>query len=182
MLTSMDNEGDRLTAAPTRPVSRGLPQALCDPFRVERELLRLSWGRFATARLFSWTPPASGAPYVGGCGWTGERGMGDIHPRPLLQWKGVSIALVALVAAVAVGGCGKPSSGTTAPATVKSAPADPRLFTCLDPAEQTPALLWNGQVGTRIGRDGRGVGPLLMTDEFETAGEEKIISLFNPVG
>ncbi len=66
----------------------------------------------------------------------------------------------------------------------KPAPAPPDAWsvTCTDPADLTPVVLWNGWIGVRIGRDGSGVGlPFFMIDSYETEGEEKILSLPNPL-
>ncbi|MFI5385287.1 MAG: glycosyl hydrolase family 65 protein [Fimbriimonadales bacterium] len=79
-------------------------------------------------------------------------------------------------------GCsGTKSSAPTAPVAHKTAPADPWVLTCLDPNEPNPALLWNGQIGIRIGRDARASGSMLMIDEYEITGEEKIKKVQNPV-
>jgi len=57
----------------------------------------------------------------------------------------------------------------------------------MDATAPEPALLWNGLIGVRIGRDGTGVGvdgkPLgfFAIDEYDTTGEEKIRSLPNPL-
>ena len=61
-------------------------------------------------------------------------------------------------------------------------PLDPWVITALEPTDTTPALLWNGLVGFRFGRDG-GVSeqPYFSIDEYETTGEEKIRSLTSPL-
>lgn len=52
-----------------------------------------------------------------------------------------------------------------------------------DKADPTPALLWNGNVGIRIGRDGRPIDaqgkplPAFSLENYEESGEEKIIPL-----
>jgi len=59
---------------------------------------------------------------------------------------------------------------------------DPWVLTCVDPAVKTPALLWNGQIGVRIGRDGTGIEDgFFALDNYETSGEEKILALPNPL-
>jgi trehalose/maltose hydrolase-like predicted phosphorylase len=86
--------------------------------------------------------------------------------------------MLSLVFAILAVGCGSKPAGNT-PSVHKIAAADPWLLTCLDPAVQTPALLWNGQLGIRIGRDGTGSGPMFSIDEYDTTGEEKIQPLPN---
>jgi len=71
-------------------------------------------------------------------------------------------------------GCGSHSSSpvTSTPAL---APADPWTMTSHDTKAETPALLWNGQIGLRIGADGTGAGSMFLIDAYEAAGEEKIL-------
>jgi trehalose/maltose hydrolase-like predicted phosphorylase len=66
----------------------------------------------------------------------------------------------------------------------KAAPADPWILACNDPRATEPALLWNGLIGIRLGRDGNAApgDTLFMIDQYEKSGEEKIIPLPNPVG
>lgn len=80
-------------------------------------------------------------------------------------------------------GCGSQPVANSHPAPgAAPAPADPWSVTCTDSADTTPALLWNGLIGVRIGRDGTGMGlPFFMIDSYETLGEEKILSLPNPL-
>jgi trehalose/maltose hydrolase-like predicted phosphorylase len=79
--------------------------------------------------------------------------------------------------------------------TSKTYPApkpDPWVLSCLDPTNPTPALLWNGLIGVRVGRDGTGLGPQLVEadrqalpfftiSEYEPRGEENIQPLPNPL-
>lgn len=85
---------------------------------------------------------------------------------------GVTLAIALLIA-----GCG--SHPTPKPAVHRTAPADPWVLNCVDPTVENPALLWNGQVGLRMGRDGTGSGPMFLIDEFDTAADEKIRPLPN---
>lgn len=65
-------------------------------------------------------------------------------------------------------------------------PVDPWVLTCTDPKNPIPALLWNGLIGVRLGRDGAGLDardvplPFFKIDEYEGVGEEKIRLLPNP--
>ena len=74
-----------------------------------------------------------------------------------------------------------------APAEVKGssaaleAPVDPWLLVSLDAKAEEPALLWNGLLGVRLGRDATGSGGFFSIDEYETTGEEKIRTLSNPM-
>ncbi|MBX7133217.1 MAG: hypothetical protein K1X67_11120 [Fimbriimonadaceae bacterium] len=84
---------------------------------------------------------------------------------------------------LALGGC-QPKPETPSPAA--RAPLDPWVTATRDPLVSTPALLWNGLIGVRFGRDGTGLGsfglpqPTFKIDEYETTGEEKIRTLANP--
>ncbi len=91
----------------------------------------------------------------------------------------VAVPLLALV----IVGCGSQPVANSHPAPrATPAPADPWSVTCTDSADPTPALLWNGLIGVLIGRDGTGMGlPFFMIDSYETMGEEKILSLPNPL-
>ncbi|HTQ09862.1 MAG TPA: hypothetical protein VMI31_07310, partial [Fimbriimonadaceae bacterium] len=91
------------------------------------------------------------------------------------QW-----AALGLVCAWIVGGC-TAKLPASIPVAHKAAPADPWTMTCLDPTDPEPALLWNGQIGIRIGRDGTGSGPMFLIDEYDTTGEEKIRELKDPL-
>lgn len=53
------------------------------------------------------------------------------------------------------------------------------MLNCVDATIDNPALLWNGLVGLRIGRDGTGSGPMFMIDEFDPTADEKIRILPN---
>ncbi len=85
----------------------------------------------------------------------------------------VRLALVGVILA----GCS--GSKPVPPVAHKPAPVDPWVLTCVDPTIDTPALLWNGQIGVRIGRDGTGVGPMFSITEYENKGEEKIKPIAN---
>lgn len=54
---------------------------------------------------------------------------------------------------------------------------DPWFLYCNDPNAEEPALLWNGLLGVRIGRDATFVGNRFEIDSYEKTGEEKIIPL-----
>ncbi|WP_144241249.1 glycosyl hydrolase family 65 protein [Fimbriimonas ginsengisoli] len=90
-----------------------------------------------------------------------------------------------LLSLVLIWGCGsKPPETTAGKPPAVQAPLDPWVLTCLDPKAEEPALLWNGLIGLRIGRDGLGVGKepsFFMIDEYEKTGEEKIRGMPNPV-
>lgn len=74
-------------------------------------------------------------------------------------------------------GCGSPP-----PATAPKVVADPWVLSCATPSLSEPAVLWNGQIGLRIGRDGTGYKqPSFAIDEYDSEGEEKIRSLPNPL-
>lgn len=83
-------------------------------------------------------------------------------------------------------GCAGSRQPAPTPTTL-AAQADPWVLTWTDPTDPTPALLWNGLIGVRIGRDGTGVDenndPLgfLAIDEYERKGEEKIVPLPTPL-
>lgn len=85
------------------------------------------------------------------------------------------LTLVALLAA----GCG----GSRTAAGPPKAPVDPWVLACVDKAAKSPALVTNGLIGLRLGRDGSGVGPMFSSDAFQPArdGEEKILALANPL-
>jgi len=105
------------------------------------------------------------------------------HPSPTLPSRGGSgsiVGLAAIIVFAALVGCSSRSSVSPAKVAHKTAPADPWVMTCLDPTEPNPALLWNGRIGIRIGRDGTGSAPMFLIDEYDTAGEEKIRELKNP--
>jgi trehalose/maltose hydrolase-like predicted phosphorylase len=93
-----------------------------------------------------------------------------------------------LLVALPLVGC---SGNDTPPPKVAAPPpkAAPKPWRVVgvDPASATPALLWNGLVGVRIGRSGAGVDengaalPLFLIDSYETSGEERIVPLDNPL-
>jgi trehalose/maltose hydrolase-like predicted phosphorylase len=98
-----------------------------------------------------------------------------------------------LLVLLLVVGCGN-KSATTSPATsgkpVPAPPplkADPWVLATNDPNDPEPALLWNGLIGVRIGRNGTGLGqdgkplPYFAIEAYDTAGEEKIQALPNPL-
>jgi len=64
---------------------------------------------------------------------------------------------------------------------------DPWVIEATDPIATEPALLWNGLIGIRIGRDGTGLDadgkplPFFEINEYDTKGEEKIRTLPNPL-
>lgn len=89
------------------------------------------------------------------------------------------LAAFVLVGTLLVGCSGKPSGNVAAP---RPAPVDPWVLTCNDPRQTEPALLWNGKIGLRIGRDGTGHGlPSFDIDEYDTQGEEKLRTLVSPL-
>ena len=61
------------------------------------------------------------------------------------------------------------------------------ILTTHEAGSGAPALLWNGLIGVRIARNGGGLGPdgkplgFYMIDEYEHAGEEKILPLPDPI-
>jgi trehalose/maltose hydrolase-like predicted phosphorylase len=97
-------------------------------------------------------------------------------------------AVGAVLAAAACLACGRAPIAAPPPNIVAAAPpADPWVLTCTDPNEPDPALLWNGKIGVRIGRDGTGcaakVGtlPFFRIDTYQSVGEEKIHPLIHPL-
>ena len=61
-------------------------------------------------------------------------------------------------------------------------PIDKWVLTTLDSGDPTPALLWNGLIGIRVGRDASGKDqPFFSIDEYDTTGEEKIRTLQSPL-
>lgn len=63
------------------------------------------------------------------------------------------------------------------------APIDPWKLICVDFLAKPPAILWNGLIGIRIGRDGRGTGKQDFFDiqGYGKEGEEKIQAFPNPL-
>lgn len=89
-----------------------------------------------------------------------------------------SLLLALSLALMACGGPERPPS--VAPKVAPNGPADPWVLSTHDLHNKTPALLWNGLIGMRLGRDGTGADsagkplPMFFIDEYETTGEEKI--------
>lgn len=102
--------------------------------------------------------------------------------RSRMGWMGA-------IAAIGLAGCHGGGETAQTPTAMKSkpAPVDPWVLTCVDPNATEPALLWNGLIGVRIGRDGTGIGgdgkplPMFAIDEYEKTGEEKIVPQANPL-
>lgn len=94
-----------------------------------------------------------------------------------------TLAFVLLIPfAIFVAGCNSTKPVTKSVATKATAPVDPWVLTTLDANDPTPALLWNGLVGFRLGRDGGVAGqPYFSIDEYDTTGEEKIRTLTSPL-
>jgi hypothetical protein len=88
-------------------------------------------------------------------------------------------------------GCGNPKAETDKlPKPAETSPSvgsNGWVLTTTEAAGETPALLWNGLIGVRIGRTGGGLDyegkPLgfYMIDEYQKDGEEKILSMPNPI-
>lgn len=80
-----------------------------------------------------------------------------------------------LVSIAVLGACGKPAPPPPAPRTV-----DPWVLDTANASKAAPALLTNGLLGMRLGRDGSGYGvdgkvlPVLTIDGYQRTGEEKI--------
>lgn len=95
-----------------------------------------------------------------------------------MRWLAVGLVLFAA-------GC-QPRPSTTQSPPASKAPLDPWVAATRDPLVGTPALLWNGLIGVRLGRDGSGLGafglplPTFKIDEYDPKGEEKILTLANP--
>jgi trehalose/maltose hydrolase-like predicted phosphorylase len=90
-----------------------------------------------------------------------------------------AVWLILLLAVLA--GCAR-SPQTAAVHPAPEAPLDPWVLTTLDRDAATPALLWNGLMGVRLGRDAAaGEGALFLIDEYETEGEEKLRALDAPM-
>jgi trehalose/maltose hydrolase-like predicted phosphorylase len=86
-----------------------------------------------------------------------------------------SISAIAFLALCVVG-CNGPSKSPE-DRRVQSQKADPWKLICVDGAAKEPAVLWNGLIGLRIGRDGTGDGqPAFSIDGYEVSGEEKILT------
>lgn len=80
----------------------------------------------------------------------------------------------------------EPEPETTRRPYVPSRPLDGWTLLCNDPTAETPALVWNGLLGVRIGRDGLGAGPwdrpggFLSAHHYEATDQERILPLPNP--
>jgi len=74
-----------------------------------------------------------------------------------------------------IAGCSK--SANESQTSVAPLKPDPWVLSCNDPNAEQPALLWNGLLGVRIGRDGAFVGNRFEIDAYESEGEEKIMPL-----
>ncbi len=96
------------------------------------------------------------------------------------------IRLVIAAGALAAAGCSTPAKPAKADRPAPP-PPDPWVLACADPLASAPALLSNGDLGVRLGRDGTGVDakheplPFFVSDEYEASGEEKIRTLPNPL-
>ena len=90
---------------------------------------------------------------------------------------------LALATVLALAGCQKPAP----PVMAKGNPniIDPWVLATEDANAPTPALLWNGQIGFRIARNGSPMLPggtelpAFSQDSFEAGGEERIVPLDN---
>ncbi|MCO5295925.1 MAG: hypothetical protein M9921_03625 [Fimbriimonadaceae bacterium] len=87
-----------------------------------------------------------------------------------------------LLSTIAVlGACGKPAPPPAVTHTV-----DPWVLDVIDATAPTPALLTNGLLGLRLGRDGSGYGPngkrlpTFTIDGYQAAGEEKLEAQAHP--
>lgn len=78
---------------------------------------------------------------------------------------------------------GCPSKSPTTKVQSPTSPPDPWVIVNLDPNEKTPALLWNGLIGLRVGSDllTHPDGALFDIDRYQATGEEKIQPQPNPV-
>ncbi|MFQ3667628.1 MAG: hypothetical protein SNJ61_01880 [Fimbriimonadaceae bacterium] len=104
-----------------------------------------------------------------------------------------SCALLVAVSSIALlTGCraGPEASDVRDRGGVSSAPnaaPDPWVLATEDPRAETPALLWNGLIGIRVGRSGTSIDnagqvlPFFKIDEYEVSGEEKIVPLPGPL-
>ena len=92
-----------------------------------------------------------------------------------------------LVPILILSACGGPKAGAPTASSQTAPKPDSWNLVCLNPNDPTPALLWNGEIGVRIGRNGSGydahgtVLPMFLIDEYEKSGEEKIKPLPSPL-
>lgn len=94
---------------------------------------------------------------------------------------------VLAIAVVVVCGC-KSGENTFTPANLATANEvkNPWFLVCGDPRDPYPALLWNGLVGVRFGRNGGAYGtdskplPMFWCEAYQPDGEEAIVPLPNP--
>lgn len=104
----------------------------------------------------------------------------------------IGAVLVAVLSLAVFGGCRGVGDEADAPGAARGAAApnaapDPWVLATEDPTAQTPALLWNGLIGIRVGRSGTSfdnagqVLPFFKIDEYEVSGEEKIVPLPGPL-
>lgn len=90
---------------------------------------------------------------------------------------------VALFAFALAAGCGVPKEAPTPVYAPPPPVVDAWVLGTRDARAEEPALLWNGLIGVRIGRDGSGIDQgFFAIDEYDTQGEEKIRALPNPLG
>ncbi|HRK21197.1 MAG TPA: hypothetical protein PLX06_05285 [Fimbriimonadaceae bacterium] len=92
--------------------------------------------------------------------------------------------VLVLAMALFLAGCGGSTkrSPEDEEKTAKKFPVSAWEAGTLDSKNPTPALLWNGLIGIRLGRDSNGSGSTFFAiDEYETSGEEKIRALPNPL-
>jgi trehalose/maltose hydrolase-like predicted phosphorylase len=92
-------------------------------------------------------------------------------------------SILVILSAILAAGC---RQSPNPPAPPHAASIDPWVLTCNDPAVSTPALLWNGLIGVRIGRRGVGVNvkgeplPFFRLDGYDKAWPEAIKVQPNP--
>ncbi len=87
---------------------------------------------------------------------------------------------------IAVVGCNSSETSPSSPLPTKNAalkaPLDKWILTCIDSTDSTPALLWNGLIGLRLGRDASSKGQgFFSIDEYDPGTEEKIRTLESPL-
>lgn len=84
---------------------------------------------------------------------------------------------------ICAAGCAGPTDAPKVADRPKSVPVvDPWILGTTDATAPEPALLWNGQIGIRIARNGAGTpNAFFSIDAYQSDGEEKIILLPNPL-